>query len=93
MVWPLKAHERKTPDICDTGKLGDSLLRVLLPGPRQQAGAPDIHPSTTEDHAGGNNHVRLCRIYLLCNERKLTLNYLWASLCMVGAVFFIFRPN
>lgn len=26
-------------------------------------------------------------------KEKLTLNYLWASLCMVGAVFFIFRPN
>ena len=26
-------------------------------------------------------------------KEKLTLNYLWASLCMVGAVFFIFKPN
>ncbi|MEN6381627.1 MAG: DMT family protein, partial [Synergistaceae bacterium] len=26
-------------------------------------------------------------------KEKLTLNYVWASLCMVGAVFFIFRPN
>ena len=26
-------------------------------------------------------------------KEKLTVNYLWASLCMVGAVFFIFRPN
>lgn len=26
-------------------------------------------------------------------KEKLTLNYLWASLCMVGAVFFIFRGN
>jgi uncharacterized protein (DUF486 family) len=24
-------------------------------------------------------------------KEKLTLNYLWASLCMVGAVFFMFR--
>ena len=70
MVWALKAHERKTPDICDTRKLGDSLLRVLFPGSRQQAGASDIHPSTVEDHAGGNYHVCLCRIYLLCDERK-----------------------
>jgi len=26
-------------------------------------------------------------------KEKLTVNYLWASLCMVGAVFFIFRPS
>ena len=26
-------------------------------------------------------------------KEKLTLNYLWASLCMFGAVFFIFRGN
>lgn len=26
-------------------------------------------------------------------KEKLTLNYLWASLCMVGAVFFMFRAN
>ena len=26
-------------------------------------------------------------------KEKLTLNYVWASLCMVGAVFFIFRHN
>ena len=26
-------------------------------------------------------------------KEKLTLNYLWASLCMVGAVFFIFKPH
>ena len=26
-------------------------------------------------------------------KEKLTLNYLWASFCMVGAVFFIFRTN
>ena len=26
-------------------------------------------------------------------KEKLSLNYLWASFCMVGAVFFIFRGN
>ena len=26
-------------------------------------------------------------------REKLSLNYLWASFCMVGAVFFIFRGN
>lgn len=26
-------------------------------------------------------------------KEKLTLNYLWASFCMIGAVFFIFRGN
>ena len=26
-------------------------------------------------------------------KEKLTLNYLWATLCMVGAVFFMFRGN
>ena len=26
-------------------------------------------------------------------KEKLTANYLWAALCMVGAVFFMFRGN
>ena len=26
-------------------------------------------------------------------KEKLTMNYLWASLCMVGAVFFMFKGN
>jgi len=26
-------------------------------------------------------------------KEKLTMNYLYAALCMVGAVFFIFRGN
>lgn len=26
-------------------------------------------------------------------KEKLTWNYLWASFCMIGAVFFIFRTN
>ena len=26
-------------------------------------------------------------------KEKLTWNYLWASFCMIGAVFFIFRAN
>ena len=26
-------------------------------------------------------------------KEKLTINYLWASFCMVGAVFFMFRGN
>lgn len=26
-------------------------------------------------------------------KEKLTMNYLWAALCMLGAVFFIFRGN
>lgn len=26
-------------------------------------------------------------------KERLTFNYLWASLCMVGAVFFIFRSG
>ncbi|MEG1641828.1 MAG: DMT family protein [Synergistaceae bacterium] len=30
--------------------------------------------------------------YFIMKE-KLTLNYLWATLCMVGAVFFIFKQN
>ncbi|MDD4159646.1 MAG: DMT family protein [Synergistaceae bacterium] len=30
---------------------------------------------------------------LFVMKEKLTLNYLWASLCMVGAVFFIFNPD
>ena len=38
MVWALKAHERKTPDICDTRKLGDSLLRVLFQVPANRLG-------------------------------------------------------
>lgn len=30
--------------------------------------------------------------YLVMGQ-KLTLNYLWAGLCLVGAVYFIFRPT
>lgn len=30
---------------------------------------------------------------LFVMKEKLTLNYFWASLCMAGAVFFVFRPN
>ena len=70
MVWSSKAHERKTPDICNTCKLGNSLLRILFPGPCQQARASNIYSSSAEDHAGGNNYVCLCRLYLLCDERK-----------------------
>jgi len=29
-----------------------------------------------------------CTLYM---KQKLTLDYLWASLCLVGAVFFLFR--
>ena len=30
---------------------------------------------------------------LFVMKEKLTLNYLWASLCMLGAVFFMFRAG
>ena len=70
MVWPLKAHERKTSDIRNTCKLGDCVLRVLLPGPCQQARASDIYPSSAKDNAGSNYNVCLCRFCLLCDERK-----------------------
>lgn len=30
---------------------------------------------------------------VLYMNQKITLNYLWASLCLLGAVYFIFRPN
>ncbi|MDL2298978.1 DMT family protein [Synergistaceae bacterium OttesenSCG-928-D05] len=30
---------------------------------------------------------------LFIMKEKLTLNYLWASMCMIGAVFFLFRAQ
>lgn len=89
MVRSFKAHERKTFNIRNTCKLGNSLFRILFPGTSQQARTSDIYPSSAEDNAGSNNHVCLCRFYLLRDERK-TYDQLSLGITMYGGSCFLY---
>ncbi len=71
---------------------GIAFFEYVLQVPANRIGYTALSPRAAQDPAGSDHArgVRALRRSSTCKE-PLKLDYLWAALCMLGAVYFIFR--
>ena len=96
MTFAWYAHLKNLNDrpwwIAALASWGIALFEYLLQVPANRIGHQRTRPRPTEDPPGSDHADRLRAV---CNpstwNNRLKLDYLWAGLCILGAVYFIFR--
>jgi uncharacterized protein (DUF486 family) len=68
-----------------------ALFEYLLQVPANRIGAQVVSVAHTQNPAGSHRPQRLRAIRTLLPQGKMNWNFLWAGMCMLGAVYFMFR--
>ena len=70
---------------------GIALFEYLLQVPANRIGYTVHDAAAAEDPAGSHHADVFVPFVMLYMRQPLKLDYLWAALCMLGAVYFVFR--
>jgi hypothetical protein len=76
-------------------QLGHCPVRIPVAGAGQPHRLPAgrLHARPAQDHAGSDHAGGVRALCAVLHGEPFKLDYLWAALCMVGAVYFIFRSG
>jgi hypothetical protein len=72
-------------------QLVDRLLRIHTAGAGEPHRLPRALPVAIETRTGGHHAQRLRPPRVFYMKESMKLDFLWAALCLLGAVYFVFR--
>ena len=72
---------------------GIALFEYLLQVPANRIGYSGDDAAAAQDHAGSDHAARVCAVRPVVMKQPLKLDFLWAGLCLLGAVYFVFRSR
>ena len=89
MVWPPEEHAGQGLVRGRAGELGHRAVRI--PVPANRIGATALSLAQLKIMQEVITLLVFIPFVVLYMKQPIKLDYLWAALCMLGAVYFIFR--
>lgn len=91
MVRPSQEHEGSPPSVRDSHQLGDRFFEYCIQVPANRIGAESYTLPQLKIIQEIITMAVFAGFAILYMKTPVTRNYLYASICMMGAAWFIFR--